>query len=257
MSTRSLRVTRLVQASCPELWEACATPEGLQGWQADVVQGIVQPGGRLLLSWPRLGIALQLSVAEVVLHKRIVFQSAMWQTTLEVNDGRVTLTQSGSMTQDELEGTESGWRVALGTLEHQLKHHRGRPRHVQWAVASARWGAEQAHLFFSNEAALRAWLTAEGEVGTEGSPCRMTMRWGESLTGSVLAHTPGRDLALSWEETEQSVLVMRTLPHGASRRLLALQWSTWRSVAHRAATARSLTDSLERLARLSERPGHA
>ena len=49
------------------------------------------------------------------------------------------------------------------------------------------------------------------------------------MTGRVLAGDSGRDVALTWRETNDSVLVFRSLPSPTHRdeRILAACWSRW------------------------------
>ena len=57
----------------------------------------------------------------------------------------------------------------------------------------------------------------------------MTTLDGKPMTGRVLAAEGGRDVALSWTEADDSVLVFRSLPSPTHRdeRILAACWSRW------------------------------
>ena len=119
---------------------------------------------------------------------------------------------------------------AIRLLEHYVTRHFDTPRSVHWAVAQAQGTAAAAHVFFSDQHALNAWLTKHGTgIGAADSRCRLALRWGEQLSGQVLANTPGRDLAITWEERNDSVFVFRTLPSplAPDERILALCWSHW------------------------------
>jgi hypothetical protein len=65
----------------------------------------------------------------------------------------------------------------------------------------------------------------------EGERYFMTGLSGDPMTGTVLAADGGRDVAFSWEETDDSVVVLRSLPSPASKdeRVIAMCWSRWLS----------------------------
>jgi len=254
-----ITIVQPVAAAAEDLWRACATAEGLRGWQADSVEGQVKPGARLRLAWPTLGAELELCVVEVQAPKRLVLRARTQRIVIEAEHDRVVLTHSGSMTADEAEGTTSGWRVSLATLAHWLQRHPRSERRVHWAVCVGAASSELAHAYFTNGPALGAWLTSHGEIGEKGSPVCLGLRWGTSLTGQVLAHTPGRDLAVSWQEQDDAVLAFRTLPvpGGPDRRLVALQWSTWGRRDGLDPTASHLDSCVHRLAKLFAKRGSA
>lgn len=252
-------IVQPIVAEADELWKACATPEGLQGWQADSVEGEVRTGARLRLAWPTLGAALEVDVVEVQAPRRLVLTAGSHCTIFDVQPNRLLLTLSGSSTEDEVAGTLSAWRVSLGTLAHWLRYHPGSPRQVHWAACAVTASSALAHAYFTGGPALSTWLTSDGEIGDAGSSASLRLRWGQRLTGQVIAHTPGRDLAVSWQEQNQSVLALRTLPLPADteRRLLALQWSTWDKLDGQAVTASHLDVCVHRLAKVIGQRGLA
>ncbi|MBN1607061.1 MAG: SRPBCC domain-containing protein [Polyangiaceae bacterium] len=254
-----ITIIQPVAATADELWRACATPEGLQGWQADSVEGAVRPGARLELAWPTLGARLVLRVVEVQAPRRLVLEAGSQRIVIEPEHHRIVLTHFGSASPDEAAGTTSGWRVSLATLAHCLERHPGSQRQVHWAVCVAATSSELAHAYFTDGAALSAWLTSHGEIGEKDSAVCLGLRWGTSLTGHVLAHTPGRDLAVSWQEEDDAVLAFRTLPlpGGSDRRLVALQWSTWGRSHGPGATACHLDSCVHRLSKLLGERGSA
>ena len=115
-------------------------------------------------------------------------------------------------------------------------------------------------MFYSDQHALNAWLTKSGTgIGQAGSRCALTLGWGELLSGRVLANTPGRDLAITWDEQNDSVLVFRTLPSplAAGERILALCWSHWECQKQDEATRRQFEAALARLKLLLATRGDA
>jgi hypothetical protein len=234
------------------LWAACATPKGIANWQADAVSGKVAKGHTLTLGWPELGVRIDLEVREVEQRRHLTFEHASARLEFEINPGELTLSHHAPFDEDEAEGTESSWRVALGTLAHYLACHDGRERNVFWAVRSANTNSESAHAFFTLPETLVSWLgRSEEPIGEVGTRYRIEPIWGGTMSGVVLAHTEGRDLALSFEEAENSVIGLRTLPspRSSGERLLLAFWSRWVEIADAKVVEKGLDAALGRLAR--------
>jgi len=248
-------------ACTPEqAWLACAEPSGLRQWQADQVSGRVTPGGRLDLKWPALGASIELDVVEVRRGERLVLERDRSRVTFEFGRGFVGLEHSGIATSDDVAGTDSAWRAALALLAHYVERHRERNRSVHWVVRRARTTPEAAAEFFSGKEALGAWLgRANAPPGAPGSRYELHTLWGEAMTGRVLSRVPGRDLALSWTEQDDSALVLRTLPSpsASGERLIAACWSRWSGEPAAASTLRGLDAAVSKLARLLDGAGSA
>jgi uncharacterized protein YndB with AHSA1/START domain len=254
-------IEQAIVASAARIWRACSSSSGLRSWQADEVVGEAKQGAELVLGWPALGVEVQLEVERVEEQRRIVLAAEDSRLELAVAEGRIQLTHEADFDDDEHAGTESSWRLALATLAHYLEHHEGQSRHVHWAVSPAKASVEDAHAFFTLSAAQGAWLT-RGDNGRDiaavGSEVKLDLAWGKSMTGQVLAHTPPRDLLLSWRETNQSLLALRTLPSPSAEheRLLIATWSSW-GFSQTDAIAENLDAALTRLAGLLARRASA
>jgi uncharacterized protein YndB with AHSA1/START domain len=257
--TSSITVRRSVSASRNRLWRECSTARGLMRWQADTVVGDATSGSILTLSWPAMGLSVRMHVAKSIPDKCVVYEVGSSRLTIEVDDGEIALTHDGLRSDDERDGMVSAWRTALGVLDHGLKCHPDMPRHVRWFMQPVQTTPEFAHVFFTDAAALAQWLTTSGGVPRDGENCRLTLAWGETLTGQVLANTVERDVALTWSEQSESCLVFRTFPSPRSpdERLLALAWSQYGSPAFSESSAQGLQASLDRLVRLLSRMGNA
>jgi uncharacterized protein YndB with AHSA1/START domain len=218
-----------MRASREELWEACSTRSGLEGWYADRVTGTLAPGAKVRLEWPELGASVDLHVEELRHNDQVVLVNGKSRVRLSVADGSVDLTHTGLDDDDDVEGFRSSWRVALAILQQSLEEHPRAPRRVRWAARPIRTSAELAHLCFTAPAALDRWLGGGSMMGAEGEAYRLTLPSGEPMSGRVLCRTPGRDVALSWSEQNESVLVLRTLPSPRARqeRVIAVCWSKW------------------------------
>lgn len=225
----SIEVVQAIQASRKQLWAALTEPAHLAGWQADNAAGSLRTQS-LRLGWPTLGVETELRVVEVENEARLVLSSGRSVVAFTLESERLRLTHDGLQGRDEVEGVRSSWQVALSLLDHYLKHHFAESRTVHWAITPAEVSAEAAHVFFTDPQALNAWLTqATQGIGAAGSECSMRLKSGDQLHGMVLANTANRDVAITWREREDSVLVFRTLPSPfvAGERILALSWSHW------------------------------
>ena len=256
---RSIELSQSVNAPPERVWHACSDPAGLCNWQADEVSGRIAPGARVRLRWPALGAAIELDVVEVETGRRLILQTGASRLQLVIEPGRVTLTQDGLTADDEAEGVASAWRASLALLAHHLQHHDGARRRVSWFVRPVLTTAEAAHVFFTERSALRSWLTRSGEVAEQNSQVQLRLAWGEELTGTVLSRTPGRDVALSWIQQAQSVLLLRTLPSPRARdeRLVAAVWSHWGPLPALERTEEQLALAVHRLARVLGGSGEA
>ena len=259
MSAR-VQIEQKLSCTPEQAWLACAAPSGMRQWQADQVSGRVVAGGRLELKWPALGASIELDVVEVRRGERLVLESGRSRVTFELGPGFVRVEHQGIASSDELAGTDSAWRTSLALLAHYVERHRGRSRSVHWVVRRARTTPEAAAEFFSGKEALGAWLgRTDAAIGMPGSRYELRTLWGEPMTGRVLSRVPGRDLALSWAEQDDSALVLRTLPSpsASDERLIAACWSRWSGAPASKSSLHGLDAALDNLARLLDGAGSA
>jgi len=224
-----IEVVEPIRAPRERLWAALTEPLHLANWQADVARSL-EHDGTLQLGWPALGVETELCVVEQRARERLVLSSGRSRVTFEIHEETLRLTHDGLVGQDEIDGVRSSWHVALKVLDHYLCHHYKHPRRVHWSVATVATSAATAHVFFTDATALDAWLTlGTSGLGEIGSPCHLSFAWGETLSGTVLARAPERDVAITWRERQNSVLIFRTLPSPSApgERMLAVSWSHW------------------------------
>lgn len=224
-----IHVVQSLDASRDSIWRAISDARGIACWQADAASGGLAEGG-FVLKWPSLGAELALDVAVAEPGLKLVLRNGDTLLELRVDDGRLELWHRGLLPEDDLEGMRASWQVSLGVLAHYLKHHEGQDRHVHWIARPVATSAELAHVFFTDAAALGSWLTrGDGGFGEGTDEVACTSQWGTPLRGRVLVRQPGRDVAVSLDEPEPSVLVFRTLPSPLTetQRLVALVWSRW------------------------------
>lgn len=224
-----IEVVQPLAVSRDRVWTALTDPDHLANWQADLAEGGLARR-RLILGWPTLGVQTHLSVVEAETAQRLVLQSGRSTVRFQIHDSALTLNHAGLDDIDEVEGVRASWQVSLAVLHHYVEHHFGVERATHWALETAATSAAEAQVFFSDPAALNSWLTRDGTgIGDTRADYRMTLRWNEPASGRVLARTEGRDLAVTWSERHDSVLVFRTLPAPLQpdHRIIALLWSHW------------------------------
>src|SRR5690606_19825901 len=171
--TDSIHVVQPISAPRQRLWAALTEPHHLQNWQADAAEGSVEQGG-LRLSWPALGVEAALQALEVQPQQRLVLSSGRSRVSFELARDALRLTHGGLGGEDEREGVRASWQVSLSLLDHYLREHFEQPRSTHWSVVPARTTAETAHVFFTDQTALNAWLTRRGSgIGETGSHCHL------------------------------------------------------------------------------------
>jgi uncharacterized protein YndB with AHSA1/START domain len=258
--TGEVRLQRSIRASRADLWQACSTPAGLEGWYADRVTGPFTRGGTVRLEWPDLGAGIELTVSEVVPGERLALTNGESRVVLDVGDGLVSLVHEGLTTDDDIEGFRSSWSVALAVLAHAMEQHPGAARRTRWCARPARTSASLAHLCFTEPEALATWLGGAIVMGAEGEAYSLRLGSGDPVSGRVLVRSGGRDVALTWHEQNDAVLVLRTLPSPKSdeERIVAVCWSKWGPTGPgERALENELRRSLERLAGVLAMSGQA
>jgi uncharacterized protein YndB with AHSA1/START domain len=255
----SIEIRQRIAAPRTRIWAALTEPEGIARWQADRAYGRVERGGWLNLGYPALGAEVELAVEAVEPERRLVVSSGRSQAEFLLDEAEVTLRHQGLEPGDELDGTASSWRVSLALLAHYLEKHDGRGRQTDWFVRRARTTPGAAHCFFTESAALSVWLGTGDDLVHPNDPLRLRLVWGETLTGRVLARTPDRDVALSWNEQGDSALVLRTLPVPGEpgERFVIVNWSRWDASEVPARARAGLEAACQRLATLLDRPARA
>lgn len=257
---RTIQLYQPLAARPSRIFRAISDPRELSAWQADKVQGDVRQGSSIALGWPLLGIELQLDVVRVEADRSVTLTHGSARLELEIVNGGIELRHTAPFDDDIFEGTASSWRVALATLANYLARHAGRPRRVHWAVARARGSAQLCHAYFTEPELLSTWLGSTSTlIGAVDSNVTLALASGRRASGPVLAHTPGRDLALRWREADDSILVLRTLPVDADRnaRYVLLGWSRWSDLPEVEAIQHELNRAVGQLARRLESAGSA
>jgi uncharacterized protein YndB with AHSA1/START domain len=228
-----------VRASPEQVWRAWADPEIIRQWFADEAEGRAEPGGAIVHRFPNFGFEHRYEVLEADEPHRLrlraelggrpfvqeVFvESAGGETVLRLVHSGFSEEGSGS-SEEELEGIDSGWKLALAILVRYLENHFGRERETHFVMQPARFSYAELDELFRSEAGLARWLTRSGSIGDDGEPYELRLRDGSRAAGEVLAWT-GREAALSWEEIA-GTLELKAFGASADSRMLALRLMSW------------------------------
>jgi uncharacterized protein YndB with AHSA1/START domain len=224
----TIELHQAIDAPAHRIWKACVQPRGIANWQADEVEGDARKGGTLRLHWSAFETTIELQIVAWEPERFIALQHDDAIVEFHIEDRGVKLIQRGVGSADDFDGLHSSWRLALAQLAHSVERHPGRQRRVQWLVRALPTTAELVYLSLTDPH-LDSWLCSSGGIGPEGERYKLTLQGGPTLSGRVLANTPGRDIALSCAEAGEAVLAFRTLraPNEPGQRLVAAVWSEW------------------------------
>lgn len=255
---RTLRTT----ASPMQVWQAWAEPAHVRRWFTDDARGEPVPGGELVHVFSRYGIEVSYRVLEAEPGRLLVVEgtsplgAAFRQEVRIEREGGETvlhLTHSGfgadAGWDDEYEGVDSGWKLALAVLRLYLERYFGRDRAGFYVERPAAFEHAALQPLYRTEAGLARWFTTAGslEGRTVGDPVRLELRGGRTLSGRLIADS-GRELALSWDEID-GFLELKAIDMGAQRRSLCLRGGGWgMEAAEAAALELEMEQAMERLA---------
>jgi uncharacterized protein YndB with AHSA1/START domain len=231
-----------------QAWEAWARPEHLSRWFTDDARGKAVPGGEIVHVFSRFGIEMPHKVVEAVPGERLVVEGTspqglpFRQQVIVSRDGGETvieLVHSGFGSEAdwgmEMEGVDSGWKLALALLRHYLEHHWGVDKAGLFVMRPAAFEYAEVQPYYRDEAGLASWLTTAGALAGKqvGDPVRLELQEGGTLTGRLLADS-GRELLVSWDEID-GALELKAFDVGPNGKAVCLRGSAWGMGAEEAA----------------------
>jgi uncharacterized protein YndB with AHSA1/START domain len=258
---RMIRAEIATSATPEQAWEAWADPEKIAQWFVDRATGEAKPGGTMTWFFDKFGYALPYKIVDAVPGKLIVFK---WEAPegipgiLEVRIAReggatmVRLVNSGfredAAWDEEYEGVNSGWKMALGILKFYLENHFAHAKSALLIIRPAQFAYEEVLRYFLEAEKLAQWLTSTGAIGRVGGRSELQLRDAGKLTGSVLAIT-SREVTVSWNEIS-GVLELKAFSMGPQR-VVCLRGFSWRLNAEEIAQLeKKMSAAVERLAAL-------
>ena len=258
---RMIRAEIATSATPEQAWESWADPEKIAQWFVDRATGEAKSGGTMNWFFDRFGYTLPNKIVDAVPGKLIVFK---WEPPegipriLEVRIEReggatmVRLINSGfredAAWDEEYEGVNSGWKMALGILKFYLENYFAHAKSALLIIQPANFAYEEVLKYFLEAGRLAQWLTTAGAIGKVGDACELQLCDAGKLTGRVLAIT-SREVTVSWDEIG-GVMELKAFSMGP-RRVVCLRGFSWRLKAEEmAAIEQKLQRALERLAAL-------
>ena len=255
---RVMQKEMTTRAAPREVWEAWADPTKLAQWFTDGAEGEAKAGGSMTWIFEKFGYRFTYEVLEARPEERLVLtvtppgRSLPWLLEIDIEQagGRTVLklVQSGfgegAEWEDEYQGINSGWVMALAVLKHYLENYFGRTRHHALVMLPVEYSSSQLRPFYREEPSLAKWLTKAGGIGEPGTPYELTLKNDERLAGEVLANT-ATEVQLSWTEIE-GALALKAFSLG-SQKVLAIDVVTWAGKGPLDEIAHTMESSLERL----------
>lgn len=208
-----------ISAPLGACWRALADPRSLERWQAERVEGELEPGAELTLRWDSLGQSIDLDVLEVEEPYRLRFRG--YPGGAPAQEQVITLAgaspteieiahrgfRPGPGGEDERAGTEAGWRSALSLLELYLTRYAGQPRAAGAALGTAQRAPDPTYAALCE-------LFGLGSAPNEGEELAISLG-GPPRRARVLIAAPPRHVTLSIPELS-AALSLRTFPAGAA-----------------------------------------
>jgi uncharacterized protein YndB with AHSA1/START domain len=259
---RMLRAEIRTKATPQQAYDAWADPEKIAHWFPDRAEGKAEPGATITWVFEKFNYRIPY---EVLIAQPAEKFAIRWNPPPGMSAGvlEVTIAKEGGETviklvnsgfregaewNEEFEGTDSGWRMALALLKHYLENYFGISRSSFLAMKSAEFSFDQIVPLHRTAAGLQKWLTKSGEYGEVGESFSLELQEGGKASGRVLAKTK-RGTALSWNEI-RGVLELKAFSMGPQK-MLCVRGCGWGLSAEKAIELEAQMErAVERLAAL-------
>jgi uncharacterized protein YndB with AHSA1/START domain len=251
---RIIRAEIRTKATPQQAYDAWADPEKIAHWFPDRAEGKAEPGATITWIFDKFNYRIPY---EVLIAQPAEKFAIRWNATQGMNPGilEVTISKEGGETvirlvnsgfregaewNEEFEGTDSGWRMALTLLKHYLENYFGISRASFFVIHPAGFSFEQVVPLHRTAAGLKKWLTKSGGYGEVGASYSLELQEGGKASGRVLAKT-NRETTLSWEEIH-GVLELKAFSMGP-KKFLCVRGCGWGLSAEK---AKELEGQMER-----------
>ena len=235
---RIIRAEIRTKATPQQAYDAWADPEKIAHWFPDRAEGKAEPGATITWIFDKFNYRIPY---EVLIAQPAEKFAIRWNPAPGLNAGilEVTISKEGGETvirlvnsgfregaewNDEFEGTDSGWRMALALLKHYLENYFGISRASFLVMRPAEFSFEQVVPLHRTAAGLKKWLTKSGDYGEVGKSYSLELQEGGKASGRVLAKTT-RETTLSWDEIH-GVLELKAFSMGPQK-ILCVRGCGW------------------------------
>ena len=238
---RTIRKEIEIDATPDEVFRAWADPKRIAQWFVDRAEGEAKTGSVMKWIFDTFGHEQLVPILKAEPGREIVIGGEipgrppfLQEVQIESKGGRTVLRvlQSGfgdgSEWDDEYEGIDSGWEMAIATLGHWLETYGTDDRTHLVHMQPAKFEYEPLQRFFDSAAGLERWLAEKAELSSPlrvGSAVRLNLGDLGSLNGEVVART-AREVLLSWPE-QHALLTLKCFSMGPRGRMLALDFNAW------------------------------
>jgi uncharacterized protein YndB with AHSA1/START domain len=226
---RMIRAEIHTKATPQQAYAAWADPEKIAHWFPDRAEGKAEPGATITWIFDKFNYRIPYEVLVAQPDEKFAIR---WNPPPGMNPGilEVIISKEGGETvvrlvnsgfregaewNDEFEGTDSGWRMALALLKHYLENYFGKARNSFLVMRPAEFSFEQVVPLQRTEAGLKKWLTKSGDYGEVGDGYSLELQEGGKASGRILAKT-NRETALSWDEIH-GVLELKAFSMGPQK----------------------------------------
>ena len=237
---RTVRKEIRIKATPEELWEAWAKPDGIAQWFVDRAEGDMEKDPAIKWFFDAFQYEIPVEVYEADRGRYLAFggpspsgPQRLQEVIITQEGGACVLRLAnsgfadGAEWDDEYEGVDSGWQMALATLKVWIEGSKGERSH-HFAMRPATFEYEILLPLYTTASGLQSWLANEvefdGDELREGATVRMSFDGGAVLSGTVLTRT-ARELLIGWNE-KGGVLALKCFAMGPQR-AIALEFNAW------------------------------
>jgi uncharacterized protein YndB with AHSA1/START domain len=257
---RIIRAEIRTKATPQQAYDAWADPEKVAHWFPDRAEGKAEPGATITWIFEKFNYRIPY---EVLIAQPAEKFAIRWNPPPGMSAGvlEVTISKEGGETvirlvnsgfregaewNEEFEGVDSGWGMALALMKHYLENYFGTSRSSFLVMRPADFSFEQVVELQRTGAGLKKWLTKRGEYGEVGESFSLELQEGGKASGRVLAKTK-RESTLSWDEIH-GVLELKAFSMGPQK-MLCIRGCGWGLSVERAKELEGQVErAIERLA---------
>jgi uncharacterized protein YndB with AHSA1/START domain len=235
---RIIRAEIRTKATPQQAYDAWADPEKIAHWFPDKAEGKAEPGATITWIFDKFNYRIPY---EVLIARPAEKFAIRWNPPPGMNPGilEVTISKEGEETvirlvnsgfregaewDEEYEGVDSGWRMALALLKHYLDNYFGISRSSFLVMRPAEFSFDQVLPLHRTAAGLKKWLTKSGEFGDVGESYSLELQDGGKVSGRVLAKTK-REITLGSDEIH-GVLELKAFSMGPQK-ILCVRGCGW------------------------------